>query len=268
MTDDGLPPASPLWRAWQGSSRANRLLAGAAVVLAVGVGGAVLLTGDDDEPVSRTTTAAASASPSASPSETTAASPSSSSGSSGSSAPSPSAPPSATATVAPAPTASTSAGPPPASPSPVPSAAPPGRELQLNGDDLGVTRVGAPSADAVRALSAVLGPPVADPAPATACVGAGEREVEWADFRLAITGGRVSGWSSTDGRLTTPSGIGIGTTVTEMQEVYGDRLELYDANPDSGPGFAVTGVELGGSLTGPGGDDRVTAFYNRACSPP
>ena len=42
----------------------------------------------------------------------------------------------------------------------------------------------------------------------------------------------------------------------------------YDANPDGGPGFTVTGVELGGELTGPGGDDRVTRFYNRACSPP
>ena len=141
-------------------------------------------------------------------------------------------------------------------------------ELVLGGDDLGATRVGAPYAEAVRALTAVLGPPVADPSPTSACVGAGDREVEWPEFRLAVTDGLVSGWSSTDGALETPSGVGIGTTVTEMQEVYGDRLELYDANPDSGPGFAVTGVELGGSLTGPGGDDRVTGFFNRACSPP
>ena len=164
---------------------------------------------------------------------------------------------------------SPSAGPSPSTAAPTPSATPAAPAvLQLSGDDLGVTRVGAPYADAVRAVTAVLGPPVADPAPATACVGAGDQEVEWEGFRLAITDGRVSGWSSSDGSLSTPSGIAVGTTVTEMQEVYGDRLELYDANPDSGPGFTVAGVELGGGLTGPGADDRVTSFYNRACSPP
>ena len=258
VIDDGLP--SPLWRAWQGTSRANRLLAAAAVALAVGVGGALLLTGEDeDEPVTRTTTAAASASPSSSAS----AAPSTSVTPSAVEA-SPSAEPSAVAPVVPSPSVTAAS----ASPTPSASTAPPAGGLQLNGDDLGVTSVGAADADAVRALTAVLGPPVADPAPATACVGAGDREVEWADFRLAVTDGRVSGWTSTDGRFRTPSGIGIGTTVTEMREVYGDRLELYDANPDSGPGFAVTGVELGGDLTGPGGDDRVTRFYNRACSPP
>ena len=252
-------PASPLWRAWQGTSQANRLLAAGALVVVLAVVAGLLLTRDDDEPVSRTATAAASASPSvASPSPSPSASPSE--------VPSPSVTPSA-APVPPSPSAS--AAPAPSSEAPAPSAtpAPPG-ELQLNGDELGVTRVGAPSADAVRALTAVLGAPVADPAPETACVGAGEREVEWADFRLAITGGVVSGWLSRDPRFSTPSGVGIGTTVTEMREVYGDRLELYDANPDSGPGFAVTGVELGGDLTGPGADDRVAAFYNRACSPP
>jgi hypothetical protein len=255
-------PPSPLWRAWQATSRANRRLAAAAVALAVGVGGAAVLTGDDDEdePVRRTTTAAASASPtpsaSASPSPVAEASPDTAASTA----------PAAVPPSAPAPSS--------ASPSPLPAAATPSvtpaapAVLRLGGDDLGVTRVGAPDADAVRAVSAVLGPPVADPAPTTACVGAGDREVEWADFGLAITDGRVSGWSSTDGRLRTPSGVTIGTTVTELREVYGDRLELHDASPDSGPGFAVRGVELGGALTGPGGDDRVAAFFNRACSPP
>ncbi len=262
VSDPQPGPPSPLWRAWQGTSRANRLLAAGALALAVGAGGGILLTGgDEDEPVRRTTTAAASASPTASPSASPPADPSPT--------PSPSA---VAASVAPpvAPSPSPSASAPVGAPAvPSPSSSPTERAvLQLGGDDLGVTRVGAPDAEAVRAVSAVLGPPVADPAPTTACVGAGDREVEWADFRLAITDGRVSGWSSTDGRLGTPSGVTIGTTVTELREVYGDRLELYDASPDSGPGFAVRGVELGGSLTGPTGDDRVAAFFNRACSPP
>ena len=258
--DPSPPPASPLWRAWQGTSVANRVLGGLALVV-LAVVGVLALTDGDDEPVSRTTTSAASASPTPSPTPSSTPEP----------APAP--------TEAASPTASPSAGlplvptPPPAVPSPPPSATPSASaaapaELVLNGDDLGVTRVGAPYADAVRAVTAVLGPPLADPSPTSSCVGAGDREVEWAEFRLAVTDDRVSGWSSTDGALETPSGVGIGTTVTELQEVYADRLQLYDANPDSGPGFTVTGVELGGALTGPGADDRVTAFFNRACSPP
>ncbi len=266
MSDDGStpPPSSPLWRAWQGTSGADRLLAAGAVAVVLGVGAAALLPGDDeDEPLTRTTTAAASASPSASPSTTPSEEPSPVA----SLVASPTASVSAAPPVAPSPTASASAVPSPAPPTPAATAAPPA-ELRLNGDDLAVTSVGAPSAEAVAAVAAVLGPPANDPAPSTACVGAGEREVEWADFRLAITGGHVGGWTSTDGRLFTPSGVGIGTTVTQMLEVYGDRLELYEPSPDSGPGFTVAGVELGGSLTGTTGDDRVTAFWNRACSPP
>jgi hypothetical protein len=252
-------PSSPLWRAWQGTSTANRLLAGVAVAVLLGVGGAVLLTGDDEEPVSRTTTAAASTSPTPSASPSPTAPPPS---------PEASVPPSPSAAPPTASPSTTAPAPPTAAPTPSASPVPAAAGLQLNGDDLGVTRVGAPSADAVRALTAVLGPPVADPAPETACVGAGDKEVEWAEFRLAVSDGVVSGWLSRDPELTTPSGIGIGTTVTEMQEVYGDRLELFDANPDSGPSFTVGGVELSGGLTGQGGDDRVTAFWNRACSPP
>ena len=263
MIDDGPPPpASPLWRAWQGSSRANRLLAGAALAVLAGVGGAVLLTGEDEDRPVRRTTSAASASPSPTPSPSASPVPSAT--------PAPTASPSAPAPVAPSPSAAaTEPSSAPSSAAPAPSVSPAAPAvLRLDGDDLGVTRVRAPYADAVRALTAVLGPPVADPATTSACVGAGDREVEWADFRLAVSDGLVSGWQSSDVRLSTPSGVGIGTTVTEMQEVYGDRLELYDATPDSGPGFTVQGVQLGGALTGPGGDDRVTVFFNRACSPP
>lgn len=149
----------------------------------------------------------------------------------------------------------------PAAPSPV--ATPAG--LVLGGDDLGVTRVGAPYREAVRAVSRVLGPPTADPSDTTSCVGAGQLEVEWPRFRLAVTDDRVSGWTSTDPRLRTPSGVGIGTTVGQLRRVYGERLQLFQASPDTGPGFAVEGVALGGGLSD---DGRVTGFWNGACTPP
>jgi len=61
---------------------------------------------------------------------------------------------------------------------PGPTAAPRPAVLRLGGNDLGVTEVGAPYRDAVAAVAGVLGPPVADPATDSACIGA-EQEVSW-----------------------------------------------------------------------------------------
>ena len=154
----------------------------------------------------------------------------------------------------------------PASPSAAPSPTGPALAgLVLGGDDLGVTRVGAPYREAVRAVARVLGPPRGNPASSTACIGAEQLEVEWPGFRLAVSDERVSGWTADDPRLRTPSGVGVGATVDELRRTYGDRVRLYEATPDAGPGFAVEGVELGGEL-GPSG--RVTRLWNRVCSPP
>lgn len=164
----------------------------------------------------------------------------------------------APATPAPPPPATPSS----AAPSPTPAAA---RGLVLGGDDLGVTRVGASYREAVRAVARVLGPATEDPSGSTACVGAGQLEVEWPRFRLAVTGDRISGWTTDDPRLRTPSGVAVGSTVAQLRRTYGDRLRLYEASPDAGPGFTVEGVELGGDLDPSG---RVTRLWNRACSPP
>ena len=160
----------------------------------------------------------------------------------------------------PEPEPTTAAPPPPAAP-PTPP------ELVLGGESLGVTEIGAPADEAVRAISRVLGPPARDPATTVTCIPA-EREVEWGAFRLAVADDRVIGWLSRDRRLRTPSGFGIGTTVAEMRRVLGDDLEVYEANPDNGPAFAVEGVDLGGNLTGTGPSDRVEAFTTSACSGP
>ena len=149
---------------------------------------------------------------------------------------------------------------PPADPAPV--------DLELRGDDLGVTAVGEPRAEAVAAVAEVLGPPVSDPATTVDCVGAVE-EVAWARFRLAIDGsGRVSGWSSTDPELTTPSGIAAGTTVRRLKEVYGERRTLYPSETEAGDTYTVDGVDMLGSLDGTGPDDRVRALRNGDCQGP
>lgn len=146
-----------------------------------------------------------------------------------------------------------------------PTTAPPG-QLRLGGDDLGVTRVGAPFREAVAAVAAALGRPTGDPPPDTACVGA-EDETTWGEFRLASSGGRVSGWLSTSRTLTTPAGATVGTTLGALRQAYGARLQVPPPAPDSAAVFLVSSVRLGGTLTGSTDADTVDSLFNGTCEP-
>ncbi len=139
--------------------------------------------------------------------------------------------------------------------------------VELRGDDLAVTRVGAPFREAVGAVSGVLGRPSADPTPDTSCAHAFE-EVEWTGFRLAATDGVVSGWVSTRKDLKTPSGVTVGTTVAGLRRIYGDSHRLEAPNPDSGWTFELRDVNLAGGLSGSADTDRVTYLFNGSCGPP
>lgn len=188
----------------------------------------------------------------------------------------PTAVPSSAASPSPAPpTTDRSGGPktPSAAPVPPPAAKPTPDQtaepaLELGGDDLAVTAVGAQRDQAVAALSAVLGAPQADPATDVGCVSA-STEVAWPRFRVGFdASGRLSGWASTDPDLTTPSGVGVGTTVARLQQVYGDRLQLSTSDLEDGDTYTVTGVQMLGSLTGTTPTDRVTALRNGSCTGP
>jgi len=174
--------------------------------------------------------------------------------------PSPSAAPSGSASAIPGTT------PPPPGAGPPPAGAP-ASPLELRGDDLGVTRVGAPFREAVTAVTGVLGEAEGDPASDVSCVSA-DAEVTWGTFRLASSGGQVAGWVSTSTTLQTPSGVRVGTTLADLQRVYGERLRTYPASPDAGVTFDVQGVALGGSLSGDGPAAVVAGLFNGACSPP
>jgi len=151
----------------------------------------------------------------------------------------------------------------------VPSSVPPAAKagVELRGDDLAVTRVGAPFREAVAAITGSLGPPSANPTPDTGCVGASV-EAEWSGFRLAANGGKVSGWSSTRNDLKTPSGVTVGTTIAALRRVYGDRLMLEPPSPDAGTLFGVRGVNLAGGVSGSADTDHVDYLFNGECSPP
>ena len=150
---------------------------------------------------------------------------------------------------------------------PDPSTPPPKpAQLRLGGDDLGVTRVGAPSKEAVAAVTASLGRPLADPATDSACIGAQE-ETAWTGFRLGMTGGKVSGWRSTSTSLSTPAGATVGSTLAALRTACGVAFTLRPAaEPGEAPVFLVKGTSLGGTLAGPDPTDAVTSLFSGTCS--
>ena len=165
-----------------------------------------------------------------------------------------------------APGATAAAPTPPSTPAAPPAPAPAPGGMRLDGDDLGVTRVGAPFREAVGAVAVALGRPTGDPAADTSCVGA-EDETTWGSFRLASSGGRVSGWLSTSTSLGTAAGVRVGTTLAALGQAYGSRLDLPPPAPDSGTIFLVPGAQLAGTLTGPAPTDTVTSISNGTCKP-
>ena len=158
----------------------------------------------------------------------------------------------------------------PPSPTPSPSggSSSTAGQIELRGDDLAVTRIGAPREQAVQAVTAVLGAPAEDPSPVTRCVASME-EVSWPQLTLAFDEqGRLSGWLSQSPSLSTPSGVTAGTTVRQLREVYGDRLTLYPPNPDNGDTYTVEGVSMVGGLSGSADTDRVVSLTNGGCTGP
>jgi hypothetical protein len=219
----------------------QRVLTSAAVasVVAVSAVGALLLNDGQNDTLRISPAGRAPAT--AQPVPTTGSSPSSSPSSKAT------APPSSVATVSPSPSARA--------------------KLWLNGDDLGVTQVGAPYKEAVAAISAALGPPQHNPDPVTHCVEA-QFEVSWAQFHLAVSGGKVNGWASKDPRLKTPSGVRVGTTIATLKRVYGSRLRLSPPQIHSPWLFGVEGVKQFGYLTGGTDAATVNTFVNGACTGP
>lgn len=149
---------------------------------------------------------------------------------------------------------------------PEPSPAPTGPAVLLDGDELGVTKVGADQSVAVQAVTAALGAPTAQPAEDVACV-ASEEEVAFGDLRLAFSGGRLAGWMNRRPDLRSSEGIAVGSTVADVLEVYGDTVALQGGTTDAGETFAADGG-LSGGLTSEAPDGTVTYLYNGVCSPP
>lgn len=173
--------------------------------------------------------------------------------------------PSATPTTTPSPPV-TSGPTPSSSPTEAATTTPEAASLQLNGAELGITKLGDPYNKAVAAISKVLGQgaPVTD---AVFCIGS-DKTTQWGEFRAVSKDGKLSGWTISSDRLEAPSGVKVGTDVATLQRVYGDRLERFEPNPDNGPSFSVTGVDFLGDLSSTGDDATVISLYTASCSGP
>ncbi len=99
------------------------------------------------------------------------------------------------------------------------------------------------------------------------CIGS-DRTTQWGEFRVVSKDGKLSGWTISNDRLETPSGVTVGTDVATLKRVYGERLERFGPNSDNGPTFAVPGVDVFGDLSSTEAGATVTSLYTGSCAGP
>ena len=140
--------------------------------------------------------------------------------------------------------------------------------LVLGPDGIGFATFGDPGSHVVEMLTGTLGLPNEDAA--IPCPGSNgdARSVRWADLTLFLQDDQVAGYI--DGshypndapplELKTDAGIGLGSTRSELEAAYGDRLTFTDA-PGIGTteavAYGVDGQALQGLIEGSGGDGVV-----------
>ena len=157
--------------------------------------------------------------------------------------------------------------------------------LELGEDGLGDVLLGSPPETVVADISALYGEPdhdsdwiVAEPNIYGSCPGAQMRAIGWGSLLTIFIqdtnddlGGRfytytygydytqnVGGVDPRGLDLTTAAGIGVGSTMAELDAAYGSALSINgDAELDVWP-FQITGSAIGGLLSGPDATDAVT----------
>jgi hypothetical protein len=152
--------------------------------------------------------------------------------------------------------------------------------LVLDHDGLGIVEFGDPADEAVAAVAAMLGQPVADtgwvvPLTIGACAGTEARTVSWGSLHLyssdesgfasgarhlfGYSYGSVEDLEATPAGLATPEGIGLGTTVDFLRAAYEGVVVEAGEEGIIAPSFYVDD-RLSGRLTGDADDDLVTVI--------
>lgn len=152
----------------------------------------------------------------------------------------------------------------------------PSAELTLRPDGLGIVNLGDPEQEAYDTLTAAFGSPTSD-ATEPGCAEGNVRFLQWGNLFVSMLQGTVAAYTYTDqgqalpdlaSEPLTPEGIGIGSTVSDLQAAYGDQLTMqYVEYGDLGDQFQVgDGTGLNGSISGQGPSDVVLSIgANRIC---
>jgi hypothetical protein len=137
--------------------------------------------------------------------------------------------------------------------------------LELDPDGLGVAKYGQTLASTTKAITAVLGPPTGHPA--SGCT-AEYKQAAWRDLIVQFVGDRFTGYRYLDGgdrgvaptaaivrsvepRVATASGIGLGSSLSEVRRAYRDVRRVATQSYRSPAGivfsFWSTGNPVGAS---------------------
>lgn len=152
--------------------------------------------------------------------------------------------------------------------------------VQLGGDGLGIVTFGAEPEAAIAAVTAVLGEPTedtgwSDPLTVSTCAGTQVRRVSWGSLSLyfgdespvtqgtphlfAYSYGTADDLEGAPVGLSTPEGIGLGSTVEFLRAAYAAVAVEPGEEGIIEPNFFVSDV-LSGRLTGGGDADLVTVI--------
>lgn len=140
-------------------------------------------------------------------------------------------------------------------------------DIVLSADGVGDLAFGTPMDDAVEQLTEWLGPPSRGPAEYSCEMGGPQvgDVYDWDGFSVSSRDGALEAWVLGNGfgeppaGLRTDTGIGLGSTVTDLQQTFGAQLDLHiEEWPDTPPqpAFATGPTEdpetrrFGGWLTG------------------
>jgi hypothetical protein len=141
-----------------------------------------------------------------------------------------------------------------------------GNKVVLRGSSFGAGAVGDEADGAIAAVTKSIGRPSDDDtSPGAKCPGA-DRYVTWGRFSLAINDDKVIGWGYADSpagppHLSTSAGITTGSTLAAVKRAYPDKVTTSPGVESYPASFEVSGVGLGGYLTGTSDTAKVTYLY-------
>jgi len=158
----------------------------------------------------------------------------------------------------------------------VTTTAPAAATIVLRVDGLSLVDFGDPKDAALSALSAVLGP-VDETGTGCELNGADTTTARWKELRVEFADGVVRSYNVRPPNgvapvlgLKTEAGVGLGSTVAQLETAYGDRLKIPGLPPEFGGNdfsvsFPGTDRVILGSLSGTTDAGTVTGIFTQVC---